>query len=164
MLTQSQSAITFPRRALKPYQRKLCFNAISDVVLRGFLQSRFIQHGACSEFLQGVAVIGPCTRSSLQSLPTRWNPGKKTGDTLTFLKQLVCCLLASPSYSLNVTQSVLFILCKKSAPHPTPHTQWPVHSIGHIQTYKLLGSPSRHQERLSSQYIWGFQFVKSWTT
>lgn len=41
--------------------------------LRGFLQSHFIKHKACSELLQGAFVIGTRTRSPLESFPTKWN-------------------------------------------------------------------------------------------
>lgn len=43
-------------------------------VLRGFLQSHFIKHEACSELFQGAFVIGAHPRSSSESVPTKWDP------------------------------------------------------------------------------------------
>lgn len=42
-------------------------------VLRGFLQSHFIKHKACSELFQGAFVIGAHPRSSSESVPTKWD-------------------------------------------------------------------------------------------
>lgn len=76
--------------------------------LRGFLQSHFIKHKACSELLQEAFVIGTCTRSLPESFPTKRSP-KYVERITTYVIQTTSCSLSSLNiYSLNVTSEFSF--------------------------------------------------------